>query len=223
MLFWSGLHARFDIGEAGEAFDAGGFEADEIEEGFAVGVVAVEAFLERAVVFGDELQILLGLVGRDVLEFGEDFFDAGGADAGEDAILLEDFAADVEGQIFAVDDAADEAEVLGEQLFGVVHDEDAFDVELDADLVLGLVEIERGFGGDVEERGVFEAAFGAGVEPEERVLRVAGDGLVELFVVVVGELVFGATPESAGGVDLLGGADLDRTSFRLRSTRSCRR
>ena len=150
---------------------------------------------------------MLGLVGCDVLEFGEDLLDAGGADAGEDAILLEDFAADVEGEIFAVDDAADEAQILRQQLLGVVHDEDALDVELDADLVLGLVEIERSFGGDVEERGVFEAAFGLGVEPEERILRVAGDGLVELFVVVVGELAFGTAPESAGGVDLLGGAD----------------
>ena len=35
---------------AGEAFDFGGFEADQVEEGFAVGVVAVQAFLERAVV-----------------------------------------------------------------------------------------------------------------------------------------------------------------------------
>ena len=100
----------------------------------------------------------------------------------------------------------------GQQLLGVVHDEDALDVELDAGLVVGLVEVERGLGGDEEEGGVFERAFGAGVEPEERVFRVAGDGLVELLVVVVGELGLGAAPQGAGGVDLLGGAGLDRTS-----------
>ena len=102
----------------------------------------------------------------------------------------------------------------GRSSFGVVHDEDALDVELDADLVLGLVEVEGALDGDEEEGGVFERTFGPGVEPEERVLGVAGDGLVELLVVVVGELGFGAAPEGAGGVDLLGGADLDRTSSR---------
>ena len=45
------------------------------------------------------------------------------------------------------------------------------------------------------------------MEPEERVGGVAGDGLVELFVVFVFELGFGAAPKGGGGVDLLGGAD----------------
>ena len=76
---------------------------------------------------------------------------------------------------------------MREEFLGVVHDEDALDVELDAGLVVGLVEIERGLGGDVEESGVLEGAFGAGVEPEERVFPVAGEGLVELLVVVVRE------------------------------------
>ena len=113
------------------------------------------------------------------------------------------------GRSSRVDDAADEAEVLRQQLLGVVHDEDALDVELDAALVVGLVEIERGLGRDVEERGVLERAFGRGVEPEERVFPVAGDGLVELLVVFVLELGLGAAPHGAGGVDLLGGARLD--------------
>ncbi len=166
---------------------------------------------------------MLGLVFSDVLQLGEDLLDAGGADAGEDAILLQDLAADVERKILAVDDAANEAQVLRQELLGVVHDEDAFYVKLDAGLVLGLVEIERGLGGDVEERGVFETAFGLGVEPEERIFEAAGDGLVELLVVVILELGFGAAPEGAGRIDLLGGAGLDGLSSRLRSTRSCRR
>ena len=66
----------------------------------------------------------------------------------------------------------------------------------------------RGLGRNVEEGGVLERAFGAGVEPEERVFPVAGDGLVELLVVLVLELGLGALPHRAGGVDLLGGAGL---------------
>ena len=113
------------------------------------------------------------------------------------------------GRSSRVDDAADEAQVLRQQLLGIVHDEDALDVELDAALVVGLVEIERSLGGNVEEGGVLERAFGAGVEPEERIFPVAGDGLVELLVVFVLELGLGALPHGAGGVDLFGGAGLD--------------
>ena len=110
-----------------------------------------------------------GCVGRDVLQLGEDLLDAGGADAGEHAILLQDLAADVERKIFAVDDAAHEAQVLGQQLLGIVHDEDAFHVELHAHLVFRLVEIQWSLRGNVEKRGVFKASFGLGMEPEERI------------------------------------------------------
>ena len=151
-----------------------------------------------------------GCVGRDVLQLGENLLDAGGADAGEYAILLQDFAADVERKIFAVDDAADEAQILRQKLFGVVHDEDALHVELHADLVFRLVEIERSLRGHVEERGVFKAPFGLGVEPEERICPIAGDGFVELLVVLFRDFTLGTTPESAGGIDLFGGAGLHR-------------
>ena len=149
----------------------------------------------------------------DGLQFGENLLDARGADAGEHAVLLQDFAADVERKVFAVDDAANEAQILRQKLLGVVHDEDALDVELYAALVFGLVEIERSLGGNVEERGVLQAAFGPGVEPEERIFPVAGDGLVQLLVVLVLEFALGPAPQRAGGIDLLGGARLDRLLF----------
>ena len=44
------------------------------------------------------------------------------------------------------------------------------------------------------------------MRPEERVFPVAGYGLVELFVVLIGELGLGALPHGGGGVDLLGDA-----------------
>ncbi len=110
------LHARLHLGEAGEAFHCCGLEADEFEKRFAIGEVAVEAFFERTVIFGDELQILLGRVGCDVLQLGKNLLNAGGADACEDAILLQDFAADVERKVFAVDNAAHEAQILRQEL-----------------------------------------------------------------------------------------------------------
>ena len=74
------LHAQFHLGQAGQALHFGGFEADQLQQRFAIGEVAVKAFLQRAVVLRDELQILFRLVGRDVLQLGEDLLYAGGAD-----------------------------------------------------------------------------------------------------------------------------------------------
>jgi hypothetical protein len=204
-----GLHALLGLGERGESFNLSGFEADEVEQLLAVGEVAVETFLEWTVVLGDELRVLLGIVGGDGLQLGKDLFDAGGLDTGEYFVLLQDLARDVEREVFGVDDAADKAKVLGKQVLGIIHDEDAPDVELDAALVVGLVEIERSLGRNVEEGGVLERAFGAGMEPGHRIFPVAGDGLVELLVVVVLELGLGALPHRASGIDRLGGAGLD--------------
>ena len=91
-----GLHALLGLGERGKAFDFGGLEADEVEQRLAVGEVAVETFLERTVVLGDELRVLLRIVGGDSLQLGEDLLDAGGLDAGEHLVLLQDLARDVE-------------------------------------------------------------------------------------------------------------------------------
>ena len=129
------------------------------------------------------------------------------------AILLEDFAADVEGKVFAVDDAAHEAQILRKKLPGVVQDKDALDVELDTGLELGLVEIERRLGGNEEERSVFETSFSFGVNPEEWILGVAGDRLVQLLVSLIGNLVLGPAPEGTRRIHLFGGARLDGFLF----------
>jgi hypothetical protein len=72
----------------------------------------------------------------------------------DQAVLLQDIAADVERQIFAVDYAANEAQVLGQKLSSVLHDEDAVYVELYAALVFGMVKIQRSLAGNIEQRGV---------------------------------------------------------------------
>ena len=49
-------------------------------------------------------------------------------------VLLQDLPGDVERQVVRVDDALDEAQVLGDQRLAVVHDEDPLDVQLHAAL-----------------------------------------------------------------------------------------
>jgi hypothetical protein len=58
----------------------GGLEANQVKQRFAVGEVAVKPSFERTVVLGDELRILLRIVGGDALQLRKDLFDAGGLD-----------------------------------------------------------------------------------------------------------------------------------------------
>ena len=105
------------FGERGEPIDLGGLEADEVEQRLAVGEVAVETFFQRTVVFSYELRVLLGVVGRDGLQFREDLFNAGGLDGGENLVLLQDLARDVERKVFGVDDAATKRRYCGSNSF----------------------------------------------------------------------------------------------------------
>merc|ERR1719370_1104445 len=54
----------------------------------------------------------------------------------EDLVLLEHFSRNIKGQILAVNDALDEVEILGDEVFTVVHDKHPPDVQLD--VVLGF-------------------------------------------------------------------------------------
>ena len=61
----------------------------------------------------------------------------------QDLALLEHLTRDVERQVFRVDHALDEVEVLGDEVLAVVHDEDATHVQLDVvALLLVLEQIE---------------------------------------------------------------------------------
>ena len=76
-------------------------------------MIAVKAFLQRSIKLFDEPDVFFRAIGRHGREFGKDLLHAGGANRRQDAILLQNLTADVEGQVFAIDDAADEAQVGG--------------------------------------------------------------------------------------------------------------
>lgn len=93
---------------------------------------------ERLVELGEVVLVL-----RDLSQEIHALLDDILADDLEDLVLLERLTRDVEGEIFGVDDALDEVEVLGDDVLAVVHDEDAADVELDVvALLLGLEEVK---------------------------------------------------------------------------------
>ncbi len=146
---------------------------------------------------------LLRLVARDLLEQVEHALHAGGLDPLQLAILLEDLAADVERQVVGVDDTADEAQVVRQELLGRVHDEDALDVELQP---LALVasahhQVERRLLRHVEQRRVALVAFDAVMRPGQRIVEIVAQRLVEVLVFLVRDLALGTGPQRGGRID----------------------
>ena len=77
------------------------------------------------------------------------------------AIVLQEFAGNIEGKVFAVDNALDEIIILWQEVFAVVHDQHAVRVERQAALVIVGVIIERWLAWNVEDGAIGEgSAFG---------------------------------------------------------------
>ena len=121
----------------------GGEEAEEFSKLATVLGILVNTELDVLAKGFVELGEIV-LVLSDLADKIEGLLDKVFTDNLEDLILLEGLTRDVERKIFRVDDTLDEVEVLGDEVFAVVHDEDATDVKLDVvALLLGLEKIER--------------------------------------------------------------------------------
>ena len=118
-------------------------------------------------------------------------------------VLLQDFPGDVERQVAGVHHAAHEAQVQGQELVRLVHDEHALHVELQAAGHLPVPKVERRTLGDVEQARVVELALHLVVAPRRRVVEVVGDVLVELLVLVVVDVVARSRPQRLRRVDCL--------------------
>ena len=182
------FHARFVVGKT----DAGGVaagagKAQELGQTLAVGKVFAQAFFQHRAKGGVELAVFafFGLVfgidhvGHGVIASSRLVFVVLGqvfqhsqhalgrafADGFDVAAFLQQLAADVERQIGRINHAFDKAQVARQQRLGVVHDEDALDVQLDAGLFVAVPQVKRRFGRNVEQLGVFGVALDAVVRP----------------------------------------------------------
>jgi hypothetical protein len=120
------------------------------------GRVESQEFSEFAAVLGvlvnTELNVLaerlvklveIVLVFRDLAEKVEGLLDEVLANDLEDLVLLQGFSRDIERKIFRVDNTLDEVEILGNEIFTIVHDEHAADVKFDIiALLLRLKEVK---------------------------------------------------------------------------------
>ena len=152
------LHARLVVGQPhahGVAGAAG--KAQQLGQPVLVAEVFAQAFFEHGTKLVVKLGVLAGvgfsrglvlgaqnvgdltLGGRrhlvmagQVFEHAEHALGAAFTDGLHIAAFLQQLAADIERQIGRIDHAFDKAQVGGHQRLGVVHDEHAFDIKLDA-------------------------------------------------------------------------------------------
>ena len=204
MCCWPFLHPAGVVGQGHVGLVRGGLGGGEAEQpGDLVAVPEVfgQAFLEDLAEFLPERGVLLRLLLREVGEQPQHLLGRVGPDAVDDAAALQEFAGDVERQVARVDHAADEPQVLRHQLTGVLQHEDPPDVQLDTPAGLREPQVERRPGRDEQQQRVLVRPFDLAVHPGERVGEVAGHVLIEVAVVLFGELALGPRPQRRGLVD----------------------
>src|SRR2546425_1442535 len=205
-LVLSFLHARDVVRERYAllfAVGLGGGKTQELCDPLAAGEVLAHPLLQDAPEFPPETRVLVLLILGEVFEQAEDALGAAGADRLDVAALLQDLARDVERQVVRVDHAAHEAQVRRQQLLGVVHDEDAPHVELEAPALVPVPQVEGRARGNVEQLHVLLPALDAVVRVGERRVRVVRHVLVELLVLLLADLRFRPRPQGARLVDRL--------------------
>ena len=117
------------------------------------------------------------------------------------AAFLQQLAAHVQWQIGAVDHTFHEAQVDGHQCLGIVHDENALDVQLDTAALVAVPQVEWCFGGHVQQLRVLAATLHAVVGVGQWRLGVVTDLFVKLFVLVFGDVILAARPQRRRLVD----------------------
>jgi len=118
--------------------------AQEFRQLAAVLSILVDTKLEvlrKGLIELIEVILVLRNLAEDVHALLNDVF----ADDLQNLILLESLTRDVQRQVLRINDTLDEVEVLGNEVFTIVHNKDAADIELDiVALFLRLKKIERG-------------------------------------------------------------------------------
>ena len=202
------LHARDVIGERyGLRIVAvvGGGDADQLQQALAIGEVFAEPFLEHTAERTPECRVFFLLrcivaVGQ-ILQQAQNLFHAAGFDRFHVLRFLKNFARNVERQIVGINHAFHKSQIAGQQMFGVVHDEYAPHVKLHAVLGFAVKQVEWRLARQVQEFGVFVAAFDARMCPRERLFPIVRDVFVEFLVLGFGDVRFGSRPQCACLVD----------------------
>ena len=193
--------ARLTFSSLSAAGGAG--KAQQRQQPLAIAGVLAQAFLEHAAELAPELLVLLRLVLGQLGQHLEHPARERAAHGLDLAVLLQQLARHVQRQIVRIDHALDETQIQRQELLGVVHDEHAPHVQLQAACRLALPQVERRARRHVQQAGVFALALDAIVAPGQRIGAVVGDVPVEIAVFLVGDLAARTGPQRLRLVDVL--------------------
>ncbi len=167
----------------------------EVEDAVFLLVEDQQSFFEHRTEFAPELQVLLFIVLSQGLQGLEHLLDEVLPDRLNLAVLLKHFAGHVEGDVFRVYNAAHKAQIFGDKIATLIHDEDASHIELDTSVRhFSVVEVVGRDRRNKEQGLRFEVALHLARDAQQRLLEVVADVLVELFVFLVGHVAVGTRP-----------------------------
>src|SRR5688572_5198303 len=196
-LVLAGLHAALVVSQRDVFLVAAvrRCKPQQWQELLAIAMVFGQAFLEDGAELIPEALVLAGVVlgqpGQEVEHAARE----GAAHGLDFAVGLQQLARDVEWQVRRVQHALHEAQVQGQELLGVVHDEHAAYVQLQAAGAVALPQVEGRGRRDVDQAGVVALALDAVVRPGQRLALVVRQMPVELDVLLVLDLGPGPRPE----------------------------
>ena len=187
-----------------------GLEARQRQQRVAALEVLIDAFLQHRAEGLPDFPISLRLPVGEPFQLAEHA--AGGAfpDRGKQRAFLDFFAGDVERQIGAVDQPANETQIARQDLC-VVGDEDALDVKLDAALAVGIEQVERPRARNKQQCRVVLPPFGMEMDRQRRFVELAGDAAIKVGVIRGRDLGLRLRPQSSavGNFGRLGAGLLD--------------
>ena len=180
----------------------GGVEQQQILELLLLHAVGrVDAELQTAAEVLEEAFVLLAIVVAQFDELLLDLLLNAAGDGLELVVVLQGLAADVQGKVLGVNHAAHEVEVVGQQLLALLLDKDVGAVERQALLVILAVQVEGCTRRDEQQRVVAQRALGVHADGCQRVLPIVEVGLVELVVILVGDVGLATLPNGDHRVD----------------------
>ena len=181
-----------------------GPEEEELSEvGGLRPVAVVDAELETATEVVEERVVGLSVVVAHIAELGVNLLLHAAGDGTQLGVLLQGLPRDVERDVGAVHDAADEVVVVGKEVGALLLDEDVGGVEREALLVVLAVEVEGLRAGDEEQRVIAERALRLERERARGCAEVMEGGHVELVVVLLLDLGGALLPDGGHGVERL--------------------
>ena len=172
-----------------------------LEKRRAVFVIGRHAFLEAVAVLGEEFRVVLGLALGLFVEELEEAAREHAVELLHERGVLHGLARDVQGEVFAVHHAAQEAQPFREEPLGLGLDEHLAAVEVHFAFAPRHPELLKAAARHEQERADGEWRVGVEMEPVGGRLGVVADVFVKLGVFLFLDLALVAGPDGLRGVD----------------------